>query len=373
MKNLDNRFFDNVGNKNFELMNIELEHKKIFDNFFQKYTQNLCDFNFNNLFLWKDYFEYKWFLYNERLIILNFNTGFILEPIGEFFCFEELIRLLKNINENINKSINKNTNLNINTNINENINKNINKNIKSGINDEINTKEVKILNNNFFYGYVFYSEKYLNIKEKFVENGFIIEEDRDSANYIYETVKLSTLSGRKFHNKKNLVNQFIKNYKNFKLNNYLSKDVNCDIFKRCFELSAKWSENKIRDFNAIKEHDKEINLIKKEFDILSKICEYFNKLDLILFTLEIDNKIVAFSICSVQNKDMINVHFEKYDINYVGSAQMINYLTANYFKDKYKFINREDDMGLENLRKAKLSYNPDILLIPYKFYKKETF
>ena len=62
---------------------------------------------------------------------------------------------------------------------------------------------------------------------------------------------------------------------------------------------------------------------------------------------------------------MAQVFFEKADTNYKGIYAMINYLTANNFLQNTEYINREEDMGIEGLRKAKLSYNPALIYEKY--------
>ena len=59
---------------------------------------------------------------------------------------------------------------------------------------------------------------------------------------------------------------------------------------------------------------------------------------------------------------MALIHVEKADIDYNGAFAAINYEFANHLKEKYKYINREEDMGIEGLRKAKESYRPEFLV-----------
>ena len=80
----------------------------------------------------------------------------------------------------------------------------------------------------------------------------------------------------------------------------------------------------------------------------------------------VDNEPIAFTLGSELNKDTFCIHIEKANIAYHGSFAMINFLMAITLVKKYKFITREEDLGIENLRKAKLSYKPELLAPHYQ-------
>jgi hypothetical protein len=75
----------------------------------------------------------------------------------------------------------------------------------------------------------------------------------------------------------------------------------------------------------------------------------------------VDNQAVAMTMGSFLSGDTVDVHFEKADRDYPGAYAVINRAFARRIREEYpdvKFLNREEDMGLEGLRKAKLSYYP---------------
>jgi hypothetical protein len=76
----------------------------------------------------------------------------------------------------------------------------------------------------------------------------------------------------------------------------------------------------------------------------------------------VDNKIIAFSYGSKINFNTFGVHIEKADINYEGVFSVINQELVSHLPEEYTYVNREEDLGIAGLRKAKLSYNPVILL-----------
>jgi hypothetical protein len=78
---------------------------------------------------------------------------------------------------------------------------------------------------------------------------------------------------------------------------------------------------------------------------------------------------IAFTIYSQQSDDMVNVHFEKFDREMKGAAQLINWETAKHLQDRYLYVNREEDMGVPGLRKSKRSYQPLMVLDSYRIKK----
>jgi len=79
----------------------------------------------------------------------------------------------------------------------------------------------------------------------------------------------------------------------------------------------------------------------------------------------IEGKVVAFSIFSRLTPSTYDIHFEKSDLSFKGSAQVINNETAKYLKDKCQYMNREQDLGIKGLRQAKLSWDPHIVFKPF--------
>ena len=90
--------------------------------------------------------------------------------------------------------------------------------------------------------------------------------------------------------------------------------------------------------------------------------KYWDKLPLGGIKILIDGEIVAWSVFSPQTDNMVTVHFEKFDPAIKGCAQVINWETVKLIKDRYRYINREQDMGIEGLRQAKRSYKPEFMV-----------
>ncbi|TWV13141.1 DUF2156 domain-containing protein [Bacteroidaceae bacterium HV4-6-C5C] len=179
---------------------------------------------------------------------------------------------------------------------------------------------------------------------------FCFEADRDYADYIYLRSDLATLSGKKFQSKRNHVNKFRRTY------NYEYLPLTSDRIPECLELEAEWCKQ-----NDCDQTDGTGN----ERRALIYALHNFDALGLTGGILHVDGKIVAFTFGMPINQDTFGVHVEKADTRIDGAYAMINYEFANHIPEKYIYLNREEDLGLEGLRKAKLSYQPTLLLDKY--------
>ena len=91
----------------------------------------------------------------------------------------------------------------------------------------------------------------------------------------------------------------------------------------------------------------------------------FEALELKGGILLVDGKVVAFTIGEQLNEDTALIHFEKADTDYQGAYPMMNQQFVQNAWSHLAYVNREDDMGIEGLRKAKLSYYPDLMVEMY--------
>ncbi|MBE7018138.1 MAG: DUF2156 domain-containing protein [Ruminococcaceae bacterium] len=182
---------------------------------------------------------------------------------------------------------------------------------------------------------------------------FSFVHDRDYDDYIYSAEKLASLSGKKLHGKRNHINRFEATYPDWHFEP-LSKEH----FPLCRALLDRW-ETEVSDG----EH-----LVSNERQAIELAFEHFETLSLIGGALFVGERLVAFTVGEVISSDCFNVHFEKADAGTDGAYPMINREFVRYIIKKFpqiSYVNREDDMGLENLRKSKLSYRPEIILEKY--------
>lgn len=188
---------------------------------------------------------------------------------------------------------------------------------------------------------------YINDEITTLPQNCTIELNINSSDYIYNTSDLCELKGKKFHAKRNFVNRFKKAY------NYSFKKYEESYFDDIMQIFDEWHKNSGHSVDM------------EEKNAIERALKNFRKLDLMIGMLFIDDKIQSFSISTKSQFGVGQVFFEKANVEYSGIYAMINYLTANTFLSDTEFINREEDMGLESLRKAKQSYNPTMIYEKY--------
>lgn len=180
--------------------------------------------------------------------------------------------------------------------------------------------------------------------ERMFPGEFEIEYEREYADYVYEAEKLRTLSGKKYHGKKNHVNRFKKTYENWE---YVS--LNKDNVEEAFQLLLQWKNLNLCHEN----HDK-----NAESCVACNYLRLLEELGVVGGILRVDGKAVAFTIGDQVCDDTMVVHIEKALTEYDGAYAMINQQFVEHECAHVTYVNREDDMGDEGLRKAKLSYHP---------------
>ena len=180
------------------------------------------------------------------------------------------------------------------------------------------------------------------------EKYFEISVVKDYSDYIYSTEKFIGLSGKKLRKKRNQIKQFISKYPSYEIINLSKNRLNI-----LSPLLTKWF-----DINNGEE-------ISKEKEALNQSLNYFEELKLNGLAITINNETIAFCIYSEITEDSCMVHFEKANYEYKGVTALLNHELAKSIK--YKYINREHDLGEEGLRHSKKSYDPDYLLDTYVF------
>lgn len=170
---------------------------------------------------------------------------------------------------------------------------------------------------------------------------------RNSFDYIYRVSDLANLSGKKYHSKRNHISYFQKNYE------WSYEEINASNIDECIQMNEKWFLLNV---------DKNPDGIEAERKVLKLIFDNYNKFEFQGGVLRVKGKVVAFTFGEELNQNTFVTHFEKAYSDIRGAYPMINMLFAKNTINDYEFVNREDDVGSEGLRKAKLSYYPAILL-----------
>ena len=182
------------------------------------------------------------------------------------------------------------------------------------------------------------------LEENYPEE-FAFDTPRALCDYIYRVEDLAQLPGRKYQPKRNHLNRFVARYK------WRAEPLAKSNIKDCLALNDKWLAN--REVGDME---------RAEQQTLHCAFDNFEALGLRGIVLYADSAPAAFSYGTPINKRTFCTHIEKHDNTIEGAATMINRLMAQSLDEEFEFVNREDDLGLEGLRFAKMSYHPTILL-----------
>lgn len=285
---------------NINFKTIEKTDKKIFDEFFK---MNYCEsskYTFTNLFMWRNFYNISWAVEDDVLFIFaeNDKNFSACQPFGAPEKIPQAITKVIELFKECGQS-------------------------------------VKLVGLEKFF---------IEELAKYPDADFEISADRNNSDYVYLAQDLINLSGRKFHGKKNHLNQF---YKDYPTAEYLP--ITCEIIPQCREVLKNWYEHHEDPDNISVEHEK---------DAINEIFDNFDDFKLKGGAILLGGKIVAFTFGEQLNKDTAVIHVEKADPEIRGAYTAINQnFIANEWADM-TYINREEDLGLDGLRQAKESYRP---------------
>lgn len=289
-----------------EFSEIKLEYKKIFDDYFAFLNPQASELSFGYLFAWRGPLKLKLTSLNENLFIFGDidNELFLFEPVGKNLVVESAMRCLEYFNG-----------------------------------------RVSMLSTESFSKRIF---------KKCPDRVRIISQ-RDYYDYVYKTQDLAMLKGTKFQSKRNFINRFEKNY------NYVYRQLDDETIILCQKFLDEWNRKKcVLSSNYSK------SMIDDSIATYEMLT-HFKELKLYGWVILVGDRVVAFTIGEALNKNTYVVHVEKANTEYIGAYQMINYLTSNTVLEKgFEFINREEDLGQPNLRKAKMSYHPCCFVEKYR-------
>ena len=280
-----------------------LEDKHIIDKYIYPYKFLSCEYSFTSLYIWKDACDIQYTIHKEALILKkkDFDGNYhFMQPLG--YSKEDLgdiIEVLKTYREENHMKY---------------LFKDLEENFVEEFNDLLNEK-----------------------------NEFCIKEDRDNFDYLYEAEKLMTFSGKKLHSKRNHYNSFTRTY------NYEVVEINDEKVIEDVKIAAeKWYEET---------DEKDIKLYY-ELLAIKDIVNNMKFLNLKGVAVYVDGILAAFSIGESLNDKLAIIHIEKGDTNINGIYSFIaKTLIDECFSDA-EIINREQDLGIEGLRKSKMSYYP---------------
>ena len=180
----------------------------------------------------------------------------------------------------------------------------------------------------------------------------------DGADYIYDADKLMTLSGKKLQSKRNFVNRFKKNYDG----RWTYEELTDENKEEAFAFHLHWCASGDNCPNGM--------MYSGETCAVSLALNNRRALGMKGGVLRLDGKVIAFTVGCPVSSDTYVVQLEKAEAEIAGAYPMINQQFAQHNFAGYAYVNREDDLGMEGLRKAKLSYHPVMMGKKYLAVKK---
>ena len=279
---------------------ITLEDKETFEQFYKYKTSRGCELSFSNNYLWVAHYGTKWSVVEECLVFYNPHRDSVSIPIGKN-PYKALDVLMNYYEEN----------------------------------------------HKTFALHLVTKEQFEDLEAHY-PGKFTIEYVRDVADYIYEAESLGTLAGKKLHAKRNHINRFVENYPE-----WTYEEITDENLDECFAMARKWREQNKCD------EDKEKSA---EICVTLNALKMRKEIGLTGGLIRTREGVVAFSLGAPLTEDTFVVHIEKAFADIQGAYPIINREFVLHAAKGYRYINREEDLGEEGLRKAKMSYNPAILL-----------
>ena len=283
---------------------IEIQDKPLLDEFLRKDPPQISELTFTNLFIWRHHYQPAWLEWEGCiLIIFHPQKGSIygLSPFGPGDKKSALDVLCKEIAKQ--------------------------------------TADVRIC----------------RAGEEFVTNHvdpgkYAVVSDRENSDYVYLAKDLINLSGNKYHRKKNHLNQFIKNYA------FEYHPLNRELVRRVLGMQEAWCQ--------IRECVVKPDLLAEDFAVHEALT-YFEELGYQGGAILINSVVEAFALGEALYGDTAVIHIEKANPDILGLYAAINQLFCLNAWSEVTYINREQDMGVEGLRKAKESYYPHHMVDKY--------
>ena len=284
-----------------EFKTVELEHRDLISGYFRKYCSMSCERSFVNVYLWSRYYPVTFGIVESALVFKSESKDRLAFawPAGEPENVKRALEVLMDYSRE----------------------------------------------RGFSFCLYNITEKNFEQLEQLYPGRFQIQYDEDSADYVYETEKLASLSGKKLHAKRNHINKFKAVYEG----RWSYEPMSADNVEDCFQMALIW-----RQENNCEADDEKL----AEICVAMNSLRLFEELELTGGVLRMDGEVVAFTIGESLCGDTFVVHIEKALSRVPEAYAMINQQFVCHACMDYRYVNREEDTGAEGLRQAKRSYRP---------------
>ena len=284
-----------------DFKDIESEDKRIFDDYFIKYPPDISELTFTNLFVWRASHPARWCILDEVLCIMRTDGKSRFYPPVGGASPCDILEQLRRYAEE----------------------------------KQIDFEMSRIPE---------------TMAGAFSNNNLSIIEDRANFDYVYKACDLADLPGRKYAAKRNLVNKCLREYSA----HYI--EITLEILDQCLSIQEQWCNMRRCDVHPP---------LAAEFQAIRETFSNYSTLHPIGGAIKIQGNIEAFSLAEPLNEDTAVFHFEKANPGITGLYQLINQSFVKESLSDFAFINREQDLGDEGLRRAKMSYLPDHFVKKY--------
>ena len=288
-----------------ELQEITLDKKELFDSYLSRKCSRNSEFTFTNLYMWRKSYDMRYVILHDMLCIMpqhvggprsaTFPIGFKREDGSEADIRPVIEELLQYFKE---------------------------------------TGQTALIR--------LYDDETVQMLVNAFPGKFLITEDVNYFDYIYRVEDLINLSGKKYHAKKNHVNKFKKLY-DWEYQKLSSADHD-----ECLKLFDTWYENK----------QEEIPGVEEEYEAVHELFDHWDRLGVTGGCIRVGGEMAAFSVGEPLCGKMVVIHLEHANTDYEGAFAIMNQQFLEHEWSGYEFVNREEDMGLEGMRRAKESYRP---------------
>lgn len=290
---------------------ISVEDKDLLNQYIQSYPYHTSDINFSNLFMWRYLNNHTYEVINDLLCISGtfYGKPFLFPPLSKGTYDKDQVAATLDI-------------------------------LKERFEEVGHPFIMKIVPAHMIE--IFHDAK---------PHGLQFHRDRDNDDYVYLSKDLIGLKGRKFHAKKNHWNYFMKHIPH----EYVP--LTSDLIDECLHLTSRLKEG---DYSPV-----QVMLLENEERAIYEALTNMDQLDITGAAILIGGKVEAFTFGEKLNDQTFLVHIEKANAQIKGLYQAINQQFCQHECKNFKYINREEDMGFDYLRKAKKSYRPVKMIEKY--------
>lgn len=202
-----------------------------------------------------------------------------------------------------------------------------------------------------FFMHCLVDEEVKMIEEWYPEK-YQFKTDRDDSDYIYIREKMATLAGKKLHGKRNHIHRFEEQNPDWQYETMTDANE-----EECAQMAMQWCVGNCMDERNEIEYKK-----IDESKLVVYAIRHRKEFGMVGGALRAGGRIIAITLGERVTDDTFVVHFEKAFSEIQGAYPMINREFVRHELSSYTYINREEDLGVERLRKAKMSYRPEFLL-----------